>query len=626
MNPSVQFGGTTMTDATPTRETTASRRAATAGMDRRDGFAPIFVESLEVRNFRGIPLLRVELEPDVTLLVGRNNAGKSRVLRALALAFGAVQAEQDDLTVGSAAPATIDVVVAPRQDLSAATLGEEAFEASIGRSLEPSIVQDEPLRERFAWRTTVSKSAEGVGARAVPEKLDFSADRGWFLRSAPVRLKREQFQMFEAAIIGTRRDLSAEMTSRGSAIQRILSDLEIPDDDRETFEGELKDLGGRIVAGSGSLAAVRESLRKADASVGGLGQPELNPLPLRLEELARSVSVDIDAGTGSLPLRFHGSGPRSLASLLVQTVLYERRLGKDGPSVLRLPLTLIEEPEAHLHPQMQFELPDLLRSIPGQLVLSTHSSHLVTVVDPRSLRILGAHSDPTKAVDLRPAETDEQATHRARRPKLHAEEMEKLKRQVERPFGELLFASALVMGDGATERGLLPPLIRHALGPLAHGVCVIDPGSMNSPFAVAAVKFARLVGIPWYLFADGDKDGAAAVKVLCDTHGDTDDLGQARAVLRDVSGASERMMVAFDDDLCRAAALAVRPGEDQSVDSLELLTRCKGSVGPHLAHELISRHPSPKDWPDPLRRLVETLRLALSASPEVAEEDDVDDG
>ncbi len=602
--------------------------ALAAPARRAGGFAPVFVEVIELRGYRGIPLLRVELEHDITLLVGRNNSGKSRVLRALSLAFGAFPADQDDLTVGSSTSASIDVIVAPRPDVAAgsAETDEEVFEAAVGRSLEPSIIQDEPLKERFAWRTTISRSAEGVGARAIHERLDFAAGRGWFLRSAPVRLKREQFQVFEAALIGTRRDLSDEMTTRGSAIRRILNDLEINDDQRGALERELKDLGGRIVTGSGSLGAVKESLRNADGRIGGFGEPELNPLPLRLEELTRSISVDIDAGTGSLPLRFHGSGPRSLASLLVQTVLYERRLGRDGPTLPRHPLTLVEEPEAHLHPQMQFELPDLLRSIPGQLVVSTHSSHLVTAVEPRSVRILGANRDATTAVDLRPAATDEEASHRARRPKLHAEEMEKLKRQVERPFGELLFASALIIGDGATERGMLPPLIRHALGPLAHGVCVIDPGSMNSPLASAAVKFARLVGMPWYLFADGDGDGLAAVRTLCGAHGDADELGQPRAVLRETQGASESMMVAFDDGLCRAAALAARPGDDESFTTLELLTRCKGSAGPHLAHELISRYPNAEDWPDSIRRLIAILRNALAASSGSVEENDGDDG
>ena len=50
--------------------------------------------------------------------------------------------------------------------------------------------------------------------------------------------------------------------------------------------------------------------------------------------------------------------------------------------------------------------------------------------------------------------------------------MEKLKRLAERPFGDLLFASAIVVGDGATERAFLPVVLHEALGPLAHGISV----------------------------------------------------------------------------------------------------------------------------------------------------------
>ncbi|MEK8228708.1 TOPRIM nucleotidyl transferase/hydrolase domain-containing protein [Oerskovia sp. M15] len=95
--------------------------------------------------------------------------------------------------------------------------------------------------------------------------------------------------------------------------------------------------------------------------------------------------------------------------------------------------------------------------------------------------------------------------------------MEKLKRLAERPFGEILFASAIVVGDGATERGFLPPVLRQALGAKAHGVCVIDPESMSTPTALAVAKFANTVGTPWFIFADSDPAGVAAVKALATT-------------------------------------------------------------------------------------------------------------
>ncbi len=75
--------------------------------------APLFVERVTVRNFKGIRHLTVDLQPGLTLLVGRNNVGKSRILRALHIAIRGIPVESDDLTVGLNESAEIDLVVAP---------------------------------------------------------------------------------------------------------------------------------------------------------------------------------------------------------------------------------------------------------------------------------------------------------------------------------------------------------------------------------------------------------------------------------------------------------------------------------------------------------------------------------
>lgn len=600
-------------EPTPTQPDSQHAGAGTAQ------FASVFVESVKLSNLRGISDLTLELQPHLTLLVGRNNSGKTRILHAIAIALGALPADQDDFTVGTAGDAHVDVVVAPSPPSFPGTGSgdaefEQSFPDTIGQVLNPDMIRDQPLSERFAWRTTIRRSAEGVGARADRYRLNYSAHQGWYLPSSPHILSRDQLGLFEGTLIGARRDLSDELSMRGSPIRRILNDLELDEAARTQLENELQKLGNRIVTQSNSLEAVNQALQSAEHRIDGFGSPEFNALPTRLEELARSISLDLDTGTGALPLRLHGSGPRSLASLLVQTVLYERRLGRDGPSTPRHPITLVEEPEAHLHPQMQLELPSLLDSVPGQVIVSTHSSHLVTTVDPRALRLTRTEAGRSSVVDLRPAASADEATHRARQPALFEQEMEKLKRLVERPFGELLFASAVIIGDGATERSFLPPLLRYGLGSVANGVCVIDPGSMTGPLAHAAIKFARLVEVPWYLFCDSDESGDAAAEKLCHEHGEADHLGNPRRVTVSAQGegATEKMMVDFDTDLARQACLNVRPDYDETAETWELLKKLKGSTGPFLADQLVKKYPAPADWPGPLQQLLQILRDGLA--------------
>lgn len=579
-------------------------------------YAPVYIERIVVRNFRGIEQLALEFEPGLTLLVGRNNVGKSRVLSALNLALGGRAAEFDDFTVGSDLTPEIDVVLAPLPNGEPSD--EEAFTDAVGRRLDVDVqaVNEEPFRERFGWRTHVRPSAEGLGARTETRVLTYDGvTRVWMERSNANALTRDQRGLFAADYVATGRDLTDELGRRGSGIRRVLSDLAVQPEDRASLEKQLGNLSRDIVTGSATLAAIRQSLETLNRSVGSIGAPGVNALPVTLEELSRSLSFELDSGTGSLPIRLHGAGARSLASLQVQGVLYDRLLGADGGSMRPHPVTLVEEPEAHLHPQAAAELPGLLSTIQGQVIASTHSTHVVTSTTHRSVRLLREAGDSLHVVDLGPGEGNDPSVPRLLRPDLYSEEIEKIKRLVERPFGEVLFSSAIVVGDGATERALLPGLLRHALGSRGHGVCVVDPDSMAKPAVISLLKFAKAVGLPSVLFADADPSGRSAVENIgaagVEPHvvwaGAPDEAAPER-----VTGAVEAMLIAFDSEMMREACERVRPGAEPIDDILKTMTKLKGSIGAEISAAILLRYPDFRTWPAPLRQLVEHLEKVLS--------------
>ena len=605
-------------------------------------FAPLYLSSAHIKNFRGITECRIKFEADLTVLVGPNNIGKSRVMRALALALGAAPASRDDFTVGEDVDPTVDVVLSPvvspiassaspqqgregqlAADVPGGESGRGSDDETFDERLVPrlgaaiAVVSSDPDRERFAWRTCIRSSLEGHGARV--EHLQLTYDEGNGTWNAPMgyTATRDQRSVVAADLVNAGRDLAGEMGQRSSSIRRVLDDLDVEDNLRAQLEADLSALSAKIVNASSSLGAVQESLGALEESIDGVGTPSLQPLPVRLEEMSRSVSVELDAGAGPLPMRLHGAGARSLASLQVQGVLYERRLGRDGVALAPHPVSLVEEPEAHLHPQAQFELPSLLTRIRGQVIVTTHSAHLVSVAEPRSLRVLRGASGRIEAIDLHA--TDENALDRARRPSLHLEEMEKLRRMVERPFGELVFASAVVLGDGATERALIPPLARHCLGSRAQGLCVVDPGSMASGLAAAVVKFANLVGLPWLLLADSDEQGRRAAEGLVHDHGHgrTDCIVWMTTVDDgDREEATEKMFLERHLDLCKSACQHL--GYDDAGDAQSLLRfmkKHKGAIGSLLASEMINQHPwhtAAAQWPEPLREFINRLDTILT--------------
>lgn len=537
------------------------------------------------------------------MLVGRNNSGKSRLLRAIALACGSARAERDDFTMGITTSPSIDLVLAPGGD---SDLFDDRVREVFGTQVQPTAVGG----ERVAWRTTIGPSSEGWGARAERRFLTYDvASNAWSPAAGAAEVMPRHLRVVSADVTPTGRDLASEVSRPGSAIRRVLDDLEVDESARGALEAELENLGGRIVNSSSALAAVRQRLNALTAAVHGLGAPQVSALPGRLEELVRLIEIALDTGAGPMPMRLHGSGARSLASLQVQSVLYDRRLGKDGTDFPVLPVTLIEEPEAHLHPQATFDVGQLLGAIPGQVVVSTHSSHLTTVVDMGAIRLVRQGRNGCIVHDMTPAD-DAPTTPPALRLSVAAVEWEKIHKYVERPFGEVLFAGQLVIGDGASERAFLPYLLRAALGSRSGDICVVDPGSMSQ--AAPLVKYADAAGIPCILFVD------------CDVQGRKDQKKLPEAAIRvwatgeeNVDGTLEEVLVALDEAWVLEQCDKLMPSVTGT--ALERLKQLKGTYGGPLGRAFVERFPYQAGWPAGLQELVDACAAPYEQTEAVSD-------
>ena len=120
----------------------------------------LYVSSVRIENFRGVVECQVDLEPDLTVLVGQNNVGKSRIMRALALSLGHVPASQDDLTVGTPEGAVIDVY----EDGDDLLEFMKKHKGAMGRLLFDELV------ERYPWNTSADEWPEPL--RQLVARLD----------------------------------------------------------------------------------------------------------------------------------------------------------------------------------------------------------------------------------------------------------------------------------------------------------------------------------------------------------------------------------------------------------------------------------------------------------------------
>lgn len=203
----------------------------------------------------------------------------------------------------------------------------------------------------------------------------------------------------------------------------------------------------------------------------GLADPRLRTeTTLDVERLlSNHTRVNYEGVNGiNLPETYNGLGSRNLIFILLSLLeFYKMHCAMmDAPHIH---LVFIEEPEVHLHPQMQEVFIEKLHTIgaqfaaafgndqawPVQFVVTTHSSHIANRADFAAIRYFLAKPAPSNAA-IR------QTTIKSLRDGLQqsAADSDFLHKYMTLTQCDLLFADKAVLIEGASERLMLPEMIR----------------------------------------------------------------------------------------------------------------------------------------------------------------------
>ena len=234
---------------------------------------------------------------------------------------------------------------------------------------------------------------------------------------------------------------------------------------------------------------LKSSFKSAISELEGLGYPGFSDPKITLsckvnpiENLNHDSSVQFDIGGDhgtsplSLPEKYNGLGYQNLVSMVFKLISFRdewMRKGKashsnDNEDIIEpLHLILIEEPEAHLHAQVQQvfikKAYDVLRNndtlkdsdlLSTQMIVSTHSSHIAHEIDFKCLRyfrknpaILVNDVPSTVVVNLSTTFGEENDTTRF------------ATRYLKTTHCDLFFADAVILVEGPAERMLIPYFI-----------------------------------------------------------------------------------------------------------------------------------------------------------------------
>lgn len=332
------------------------------------------IERLRLRNFRGFAALELELDPQLTVLVGDNGSGKSTVLDALSLVARMLLLGQSQLS--SVADISLgqhdgEVIVAFAAAAGSPWSTWSDAERAIGLDARLEIVGDLVIARQVPPLRALMRSPEErtaivaypVNRSAVDTTPGTTSPTAW----TPDRAQKDAFEntaSYQAlfAWFREREDLENERFRRG--------DAEVDH----------------------QLAAVRDAVaRVTDGAYRNLRVQRPTNEPGEHPAFSRPTLV-VDKLGANDPLAFNllSEGERTIIALVADIA---RRLAIANATARPLDgdgIVLIDEIDLHLHPRWQVEILGRLRStFPStQFIVATHSPLVLAGVDAAQLRVL----------------------------------------------------------------------------------------------------------------------------------------------------------------------------------------------------------------------------------------------
>jgi putative ATP-dependent endonuclease of OLD family len=238
-----------------------------------------------------------------------------------------------------------------------------------------------------------------------------------------------------------------------------------------------------------------------------LFEGDTTPLGEVLEEITgrRRSSPDV---LSSSPLKSSGTAAHKIGLLVLVGALLNS--GGARAERGRDPLTLIENPEAHMHPMTLASLWSVIDRIATQKIVATHSDTLVANARLSSVRRLtrdGGYVSEWRVPD----------------GALTADELRRYSYHLRSRRAGASFARCWLLVEGETEFWVMSELARicgYEFG--SEGIACVEFAQCGLD---ALIKVARHFGIEWYLLVDGDPAGKlyAATARLCDGDRDVND-------------------------------------------------------------------------------------------------------
>lgn len=458
----------------------------------------MYISKIKIENFRNLKEFEIELKHGLNVILGENNVGKTNFVTAVRMALNSFFDPIEPINLS-------------KEDIYKDENGVQDFSNPINVTLQFSEIDSIELEAEFL---SLLSNDSDISKRTAILTFAWSWNdetqrytRGWRGGIGNNSIDSDIFQSLPITFLGALRDaLRQVIPGRKNYLSDIFTLYAADNKENKTELVENMKTANESINSSELVKNVECLLNKNLEKVCGQKsfkqEAYIETCETDFEQIIKNLKINLKGNVQDLSA--NGLGYNNL--ICISIIIAKLCLQLANTQNTKIPLLIIEEPEAHLHPQLQSLLSETLENncTAGekcstkkvQTIVTSHSAIISANVEPESLHLMHKNDNNIWCMSLWKLKAifKDQGLN-----------WNKFKRLIDINKATMFFAKGIIFVEGITEAMLMPVLAKQLDFDLKeHGISVIPCGVEFKE--LATLYSDEKMSVPVAIITDSDPE------------------------------------------------------------------------------------------------------------------------